>query len=396
MTLLLAKKSNKTRELNTVIVNSVDKINSDHWNLVLNDRNIYLSLAYLQAIEKSLKRDIAFRYLLFYNAASKPVAIAVVQCLLFIDKGRKEHEQFCSVRNTIKDKIVDPLGAKVLVCGNPFSCGENGFLFVNDISAVQAYINLAKELLLLQKREEKELGASLVLAKEFWPSSVSVANEFEGVGFKGFFADVNMVLALSDSWKSFDDYLLSMNTKFRTKAKAAYKKSTDVVVKEFEAKDIIQYSATINYLYGQVLDKSLFKFGELNADVFCHLKKALKKDFIFTGYFVEENLVGFSTAFISNATLDANYVGINYNLNQKYALYSRMLYDYVALAITRRCSQLSFGRTAEEIKSSVGALPVNMKLYIRHKNILTNKLVKSIVGAIKPSKFELRAPFKVA
>lgn len=106
-------------------------------------------------------------------------------------------------------------------------------------------------------------------------------------------------------------------------------------------------------------------------------------------------LIGFSSSFIFNSILDANYVGINYEFNNEYALYQRMLYDYIEFAIQRNCSELRFGRTAEEIKSSVGANPVPMKLFIRHRNPIANRILKAIVGTIKPSEHELRKPFKL-
>jgi hypothetical protein len=93
---------------------------------------------------------------------------------------------------------------------------------------------------------------------------------------------------------------------------------------------------------------------------------------------------------------DANYVGINYELNQEYAIYQRMLYDYVQLAIEKRRKELRFGRTAGEIKSTIGAQPVNMKLFIRHQNKIKNSLLKPIINSIIPSAFELRNPFKAA
>ncbi|MBK7056554.1 MAG: hypothetical protein IPH52_16205 [Leptospiraceae bacterium] len=46
--------------------------------------------------------------------------------------------------------------------------------------------------------------------------------------------------------------------------------------------------------------------------------------------------------------MDANYVGIHYELNQEYAIYQRMRYDYIEPAIKRNCGELRFGRTAKE------------------------------------------------
>ena len=66
---------------------------------------------------------------------------------------------------------------------------------------------------------------------------------------------------------------------------------------------------------------------------------------------------------ICQNNLDAHFVGINYEYNREYAVYQRMLYDYIQIAIENRLQQINFGRTASEIKSSVGAEPQNLTIY---------------------------------
>jgi hypothetical protein len=185
-----------------------------------------------------------------------------------------------------------------------------------------------------------------------------------------------------------------MVTKFRTKAKTALRKSEDITIQNLSLEEIEFHKNKIESLYLQVLNKSQFQFGALHAESFVNLKRNLEEDFIIKGYFLGNTMVGFSSSFLFNSILDANYVGINYEFNQEYAIYQRMLYDYVELAIEKRCSELRFGRTAEEIKSSVGAIPVPMKLFVRHKNPIANRILKAIVSTIKPSQYELRKPFK--
>jgi hypothetical protein len=71
-----------------------------------------------------------------------------------------------------------------------------------------------------------------------------------------------------------------------------------------------------------------------------------------------------------------------------------MLYDFVQESIARQVKELHLGRTAEEIKSCLGAEPMDMKLYLRHRNSISNKLLAPIIATITPSEFELRYPFK--
>jgi len=389
----LLKTTCKT-ELEISVFKSVNDVETVHWNRVTDQKNIYLSLGYLDAIEKSLNSEITFRYLIFYNAAHIPVAVAAVQFLPFFNKAINKEDPLCLVKDKIKKKLLSSSGVEIMTCGSPFSCGENGFMFTNDISENEAYENLTEGLIKLQKSEKRNQKAPVLLVKEFWPDSYSAFSSLKQSGFKDFMIDVNMVMKIDTAWKSFDDYLFTMVTKFRTKAKSAFKKSTDIQVKDLQVKDIIKNKKTIESLYNSVVEKSHFTFGKLNGESFVNLKKNLGNRFIIKGYFFNEELVGFSSALIYNNVTDACYVGINYELNQQYAIYQRMLYDYVALAISESCTELRFGRTAEEIKSTIGAQPVNMKLFIRHQNKIKNSLLKHVFGSIIPSPFELRNPFK--
>ncbi|RKN03804.1 hypothetical protein D7035_22115, partial [Aquimarina sp. AD1] len=159
--------------------------------------------------------------------------------------------------------------------------------------------------------------------------------------------------------------------------------------------DINTYHKEIDALYLSVLDKADFKIGKLNAITFENLKKTLQDSFIFKAYFLKDTLVGFTTSFILNKIVEANHIGIDYKYNKSYDIYQRMLYDYVDLAVSKKVDELRLGRTAEIIKSCVGAKPVEMKLYVRHGNSISNKLLKPLVDFISPSEYEVRNPFKL-
>ena len=132
----------------------------------------------------------------------------------------------------------------------------------------------------------------------------------------------------------------------------------------------------------------------LDVRTFLELKNNLGNKFIFKGYFLDGVLVGFTSSFFYRDIIDANFVGIDYNINNTYKLYQRMLYDFVNLGIQHEKKVLRLGRTAETSKSAIGALPVEMKLFARHRNLLPSKLLKPLISSIQPDEFELRRPFK--
>lgn len=389
------EKNNKT-ELRHSFFDSVKMINSSHWDDVVGGENVYLSRNYLQSLEDALSNSIDFRYIIFYCKNYNPVGVAAVQILDFVDKNEKYNDALCVVGKQVKHKLLKHLDIKVMVCGNAFATGENGFMFNSDIDPSEAYLNLSNALYRLRRSEALNGRVSIILLKEFWPASFEKAEVLKKHDFREFKIDVNMVLKIHESWQSMDDYLGSMVSKFRTKAKSVFKKSEDLEVVNMDALQIENNKVRLQELYTTVVRKADFKFGELNGDAFVNFKKNLGDSFVLRGYYLNNSLIGFSTAFVAKKVVDANYVGLDYAVNQDVALYQRMLYDFVDLAIENRVEELHLGRTAEEIKSCLGAEPMDMKLYVKHRNSVSNKLIKPIVESIHPSEFELRHPFKAS
>ena len=373
---------------------SVEFVNTEHWNRVVGDNNIYMSIPYLAALEKALQGIIDFRYTIFYNDLLQPVAASYIQIMHFVDPGSKYTDMFCHFGDKLKNKLLGIEDARVLICGNVFANGENGFVYTDELQPKEAFKMLSRSMKRLSQEKEKNGHISFGLLKEFWPQSIQASDSLFDSKFKGFMIDVNMVMPIREHWTDMDAYLGDMTAKFRTKAKGVYKKSAEIKVEELALDQIEKYKHRIEELYKAVLSKAEFKFGELNAESFVNFKENLKDQFIMKGYFLKDKLIGFSSVFKYNGISDANYVGIDYDYNRDLAVYQRMLYDLVEFSIANNVKELRLGRTAELVKSSIGAEPVNMKLYLRHRNSISNKLIGPIISSITPSEFELRPPFK--
>lgn len=376
-----------------VIETSIQSVNQVDWASVVQDRNIFLSIPYLEALEKTTERDIDIFYALIYDGEKKPVMVAVYQLVIF--EYRKNDHPKAILRHFHNDANKnDCFSMFILVCGNVFSDGENGFLWNSKISEEDAMNQVVEITKRIKSDNSTGKKLSVILFKEFWPQSSSYSDKLKDHKFKDFMIDVNMVLKIHEGWKSMDDYLFSMKTKFRNKAKGAFKKSRLLEVKSLTCEEIIAQKDRIKKLFDNVLERSNYIFGTIEPLTFAEFKKNLGDSFSMRGLFYEEKLIGFSTAFFHKGIMEANYVGIDYDHNLKFAVYQRLLYDYVDQAISSGSRELQLGRTSELIKSSLGAKPINMKLYAKHKMVLTNLVMSTILGFVSPSKFELRKPFK--
>jgi hypothetical protein len=162
----------------------------------------------------------------------------------------------------------------------------------------------------------------------------------------------------------------------------------------FSVEDIEMNEKEIAHLYKNVHLKAKFRLATLPANYFLEMKKELQEDFIFTAYYFENKLAGFRTSFVLEKTIEAHFIGIDYDLNKQLELYQNILYDYVKEAILMRTEQLFLGRTASEIKSTIGAEAVELKCYIRHHNPLSNRIIKPFVDYLRPAAWIPRNPFK--
>lgn len=376
------------------LYDSVKLVNGEDWNTITCNQSIYLSLDYLQALEDALPEGIGFRYIIYYNDLLKPIAVSYIQIIEFEISDAKFDRYFSKVPKGIKTKVLQSINANIVLCGNVFACGEVGYAHTSDLSTSDALQLISGSLKRIIDNKNKNGSISFSLFKEFWPTTFVSAQSLVDDGYKEIMLDVNMVMPIPEHWKHFDDYLGVLLAKYRTRTKSVYKKSHNIKVVDFTAKDIENNADRIEELYYAVLDNALYKFGQLNSKAFVNFKKKLGDQFIFKAYYLKEKMIGFSTIIHFNNITDANYVGLDYAYNKAYALYQRMLYDFIKTSITLGSHELRLGRTAELIKSAVGAKVVDMKLYVKHRSKISNKLLEPIIKNISPSEVEIRNPFK--
>jgi len=374
---------------------SIEKVNHDHWEEVSKNQNIYLGHNYLSALEMGLS-DFNFRYFLFYDTDNKIVGISYFQLLNITDQDINFDALSNKMQGLLPLSFRKWLSSRVLICGNAFATGENGFVFLDCVSKSDSIELINKAIQHIVEQEAiANRSISISLIKEFWPNKLSKFTAFKSYKYHEVNIDVNMVLDIKPTWNSFDDYLKALNSKFRTKSKQVLKKSKQIEIIDFENETIQERLSEIDKLYHNMVNKSSFSFGRLNAKTLLELKDRLGESLYFKGYLLDNKIIGFATATTLNQTLDGNFIGIDHQYNKEFSVYQRILYDFIGYAIEKKLTSVRLGRTAEEIKSGVGALPIEMKFYAKHHNSFKNGILRPFLSLLKPSQFNLRRPFKI-
>jgi len=230
--------------------------------------------------------------------------------------------------------------------------------------------------------------------KEHWPGDEEAARLLQGRGYHALATDVNMVLAVDPAWKDLEGYQQALTAKARTRLRSILERSSALEVRDLDAGAIAASTGRMQELLDAVLEQSPYIFGRLKVEAYAGWKERFGDAMVLRGYWLDGELVGFSAAFVNGDCLDAQFVGIDYARNRQHAIYLRMLVDLLELAISRGLRRVNYGRTSEQAKSGLGAVPVAMGVHVKLCNRVTNQLAGPFIRKVRPAAFELRAPFR--
>lgn len=386
------------------LYNSVTKVNQSDWLSIAELGSPFLNIPYLSALENKHPENMCFYYATIYKK-SEPVAITYFQLVNFSADtfqsfiSPESSEYTCPLTSYLKKyltshliKNVSKTNVRLLICGNTFISGEHGLSCKSGINKAEIFDVLADVIYDINQEEKPKGKISAVLVKDFYDAAKSNADELKEFKYHDFLVEPNMIVTIS--WPTFDEYLNAMSKKYRNRAKTILKKGAELQKVYFSAEDIEQNASKIQVLYNNVHLKATFRMASLTSDYFVEMKRTLKDKFCFMAYYQNEELVGFRTSFILNDSIEAHFIGLNYEINKEIELYQNILYDYIKEAIENGFPNLCLGRTAAEIKSTVGAEAYQLICYVRHLNPLSNHLIKPFIDSIKTTDWVPRNPFK--
>jgi len=365
------------------------------WNGCNRNNDIFLSSDYLSALEQAPPANMRFRYVIFTDK-NKPVAIGYFQILELNHRLHKSAMQFVrgKKRTSLGDfhtKIADSISNRILVCGNALLSGEHGYAMAGS-DENQVIHAIAEAAYAIRKSAKNHISVTLI--KDFYDRNKDKAKVLSRFGYYSFDAGPNMIVPVRDNWISFDAYLKQMKAKYRRRATAAIKKGAGIHRQALDLDAIIEHKNALYALYSEVVDESRSRLFFLSPDYYVELKKRLGERFVCDGYFEGKTIIGFTTRIFNEHTMEGYTHGLNYDRNKSYELYQNFLLDDIRAAIAAQCSQINTGRTSMAMKSSVGAVPDNMRCYMRFSGRLSNQLTKPLLHFIKPSYEYCRSPFE--
>jgi len=387
------------------LFDSIKKVDQD-WASTQPTDNQFLKQTYLNLLEEHPPKGMRFHYLLFYKN-DQPIGVAVAQLLSFnVAESIPEVEQYgqteavplsTKVKEQVKKYFAKKLNFNLLVGGNLLLTGQYGFHFKEGELTDEGQVKIYREALNVLRTQIEKEGTiiDVFFIKDLESDEEGCAKVLAENQYHKFTFNPNMYLDIRAHWNTFEDYTADMSSKYRTRAKRAFKKGKNLVRKEFNWERIKANNERLYSMYQSISAGVSFNILTLHPDYFLALKETYQEDFKLIGYYVEDELIGFHTTLLNGPELEAHFLGFDGQYNSSHQLYLNILYDIVREGIEQKRHKVVFARTAMEIKSSVGAEPQALYSFLKYKGNFRNRFTGRIIKSFEPNdNWVQRKPFK--
>ena len=367
------------------------------WNGIV-EHDIFLQTQYLKALEEASPSNIQFFYVGIFNDENL-VGIAIIQRVHLYVKDMFRTINTSCIKEFFRDVVSKVLKGTILVVGNLTHTGQHGMFFQKENISPSNYLELVYQALEVIKNHIKINQNKTIRAIMFKDYFQDDPIHLEPVFFNKMklhkvTVQPNMVIKPQPTWSSFNAYLNALNKKYKNRFKTARKKLNGITYSEMSLEAIKTNSNRLHVLYLNVSNNAKFNTFILPENHFYSLKLHLKDDFKVFGYYLHEELIGFFTLILNKNHLETYFLGYDEAHQYKNQLYLNMLYSMLDFGISNHFKTVVYARTAMEIKSSVGAKPEPMFIYIKHTNSFMNAILKRLFGLMNPKQvWEERHPF---
>ena len=351
--------------------------------------NIFLSTKYLQVFESAAPANMKCQYIGIFNQ-EELIGIALAQ---FIDLSHLESygERDKKLKTWVRNYLFSQFSSKLLFIGNNMLSGQNAFAAKDQASIPEILQTLKKAAFEINQHSKNHLTSF----KDFMPSDLP---NFDQAVFKKdlkFTSQPNMIFHINPAWAHEDDYVMALTKKYRDQFKRSRNKALGIEKRKLTLDEIEDQQDIIYDLYLHVAENAPFNTFYLPKNHFYVLKEKLKDDFMLYGYFIDGKLIGFNTLIKNGKSLDTYFLGYDEKIQKEKMLYLNMLYDMIACGISLKFENIIFGRTALEIKSSVGATDTPMFGFMQHSQPLINQFLGRIFNYLEPeTAWKRRSPYK--
>jgi hypothetical protein len=361
------------------LADSVDYLDATHWYAVTATNSLFLSPRYLRVLEKAGPDNLRQRYALIFRGRAPVAAVAAQSVTVSLSRVSQKPRKGKAAAS------LEKLQEKMLVCGNLLSWGMHGIAFAPNEDSTALWPAVAEALYRLRRADKLSGDTDLVMVKDIPNAHAAGASVLSRFSYRQLETEPNMVLDISPNWRTYEDYLASLTSRYRKQAKDINK---DVAAAGCQVEllsdpgDVTRHAETLHELYLQTHRNARLRLVTLSPAFLPTLAEQLGEDLRCTIVRRDDQLLGFVTTVRDRETAVGYYIGFDRKANAEVPIYFRLLQTVVDDALKFGCRNLSLGRTALEPKARLGARPDPFRIWIRHRIPMLNMVVRGLLHTI--------------
>ena len=378
--------------LQLVLADRVDFLNPAHWD-ALAAQTVFLSRDYLRVLEQHAPANLEPRYAMAY-ADGEPLAALLLQR---VSVGGAQLRKPGGRR--LVDAPMAGLKEHLLVCGNLLVWGARAMALAPHADEAQLWHAICEAIYRLRRADKLNGQSDLALIKDLGMASQQVPPALRLLGYRSVDTEPDMVLTLRPEWKSWDDYLASMTSGYRSAAKKLMKDcaAASLTLRLATAEEMLARADELHGLYGQVHQGQGLRLATLSLSYLPAMAGALGPRFrCRVAEHADGRWLGFVTSVHDGDTTLGYYIGYDRTANAEAPIYLTLLQSTVQDAIAFGSTRLSLGRTALEPKAKMGCKPEPLSCAVRHRVSALNWIVTALTKTAEHDEPPERSPFKAA
>lgn len=381
-------------------------LDSAQWDQLADKASVFIQRPYLQVVESHGPPNLVGRYAIIFRD-QHPVAIIAAQIASLrgtdlvkrengasSDKSRRVKKALTKASQKLKSKAIDKVKAKVLVCGNLLSWGMHGVAFAPNENPVELWPAVAEAMYRIRRAEKLSSHVGVVMIKDVPDEHADHAGTLKRFSYDAIDPEPDMILTIPPEWQSHGDYLNALDRKYRKSTAKVLESVKEAGYSVESVADMGTIAPRLYELYMHVHERAAVRPFTLQPSFIPSLGSALGARFRCTIIRRNDEIAGFVTTLKDGDTAVGYYLGYDPAVNESVPVYFRLLQAVVSDAIELGCKRLSLGRTALEPKARLGAQPVPLRLYLRHRQPILNTILRPLLGLVPHHDAPERNPFK--
>jgi predicted N-acyltransferase len=247
------------------------------------------------------------------------------------------------------------------ICGSPVENAENGVYFVPRLPQTarrEIIRRVAQEVLRTSHHKQT------IYFKDFTEEAAAdYASELETLGF--FPVDPGPAMKLPLRWPSFEHYLSAMHKRYRAAIRRDLKASQEL---DFCLHDTFaDLAPVVMPLYRNVLAHAKSTLQQVNEGFLAALSEFEQAKLLVARHRASGEVVGFNLLLFGDTCMHNMYIGYEDALNEQCHTYFSLAENSLRLAMEKHCPLCYLGQASYEFKTRLGATPVTMVAYMKHR-----------------------------